>query len=100
MNVKDDKTEIPTLWPAVILPSITDVACSRLRDCRARGIEKARTRKKTGGNWGEGEAASLSLPFPFHSPPRPHFRASYTFASSPLSESLEQAITDVDREDG
>ena len=76
MNVKDDKTEIPTLWPAVILPSITD------------------------GNWGEGEAASLSLPFPFHSPPRPHFRASYTFASSPLYESLEQAITDVDREDG
>ena len=25
MNVKDDKTEIPTLSPAVILPSITDV---------------------------------------------------------------------------
>lgn len=25
VNVKDDKTEIPTLWPAVILPSITDV---------------------------------------------------------------------------
>lgn len=23
MNVKDDKTGIPTLWPAVILPSIT-----------------------------------------------------------------------------
>ena len=51
------------------------VACSRLRDSRARGIEKTRT--KTGGN--------------FFSPPRPHFRAPFTFASSPLSESLEQA---------
>ena len=63
------------------------LACSRLRDSRARGIEKARIiKKKTGGNWGEGEAF-LFLFFP----PRPHFRAPYTFASSPLSESLEQA---------
>ena len=34
---------------------------------------------------------SLSLPFPFV-PARPHFRTPYTFASSPLSESLGQAI--------
>ena len=27
------------------------LACSRLRGSRVRGIEKARTRKKTGGNW-------------------------------------------------
>ena len=76
------------------------IACSRLRDSKARGTEKARTRKKkTGGNWGEGEAAemitgSLSLPFPF-SPPRPHFCAPYTFASSPLFENLEQAKAQV-----
>ena len=76
------------------------IAYSRLRDSRARGILKARTRKKkTGGNRGEGEAAemitgSLSLPFPFF-PLRLQFRAPYTFASSPLSESLEQAKAQV-----
>ena len=37
---------------------------------------------------------SLSLPFPF-SPPRPHFCAPYTFASSPLFENLEQAKAQV-----
>ena len=45
------------------------LACSRLPDSRARGIEKARTRKKKrGGNWGEGEAAEpviISLNDPF-----------------------------------
>ena len=59
------------------------IACSRLRDSRARGIEKART--KTGGNF-------LFLFFA----PRPHFCAPYTFASSPLSESLEQATIGMD----
>jgi len=97
VNVKDDKTEIPTLWPAVILPSITDVACSRLRDSRASRIEKARTRKKR-EETGERGRRRLS-PFLFFLP-RPHFCAPYTFTSSPLSESLEQAIPDVDREDG
>ena len=76
------------------------IAYSRLRDSRARGIDKARTRKKkkreeTGERgrrrkWLQVLYRSLSLPFPFF-PPRFHFRAPYTFASSPLSESLEQA---------
>ena len=40
--------------PAIILRNNTElnIACSMLRDSRARGIEKARTRKKkTGGNF-------------------------------------------------
>ena len=51
-----------------------------LRDSRARGIEKARTRKKkkTGEN------------FSFFTSPAPII-APYTFASSHLSKSLEQA---------
>ena len=55
------------------------LACSRLRDSRARRIEKARRRKINGRKLGRGER----LPFHFF-PPRPHFRAPYTFASSPL----------------
>ena len=35
----------------------SEITCSRLRDSRAHGIEKFRKRKKTGGNWVEGEAA-------------------------------------------
>ena len=68
--------------PAIILRNNTElnIACSMLRDSRARGIEKARTRKKKNGR-------KLFLFYP----PRPHFRAPYTFASSQLSESLEQA---------
>ena len=59
--------------------SSVGIACSRLRDSRAGRIEKARIRKKNG--------RKLFLFFP----PRPHFRTPYTLASSPLSESLEQA---------
>ena len=59
--------------------SSVDIACSRLRDSRAGRIEKARIRKKNGRKL-----------FLFFSP-RPHFRTPYTLASSPLSESLEQA---------
>ena len=45
---------------------------------------------KTGGNWGEqGLWSSLSLHFSFFPPPT--FRVPFTLASSPLSESLEQA---------
>ena len=55
------------------------LACSRLRDSWARGIEKARTRKKNGRKLGRGGR----LPFHFFQP-RPHFRAPYTLASSPL----------------
>ena len=55
-----------------------DIACSRLRE------------NKTGGNCGEqGLWSSLSLHFSFFPPPT--FRVPFTLASSPLSESLEQA---------
>ena len=56
------------------------LACSRLRDSRARGIEKARTRRKTGGNWGEGGGFlfTFSRPAPIFAHPTlssPLFRA-------------------------
>ena len=50
-----------------------DVACSRVRDSRARWIESAKTKIK----WKETG------------------RVPFTFASSQLSESLEQASIDV-----
>ena len=64
----------------------SSLACSRLRDSRASGIEKARTRqKKTGGNF----SLSPALPQIFARPTLS--RLSYSFAPFPLSESLEQA---------
>ena len=62
------------------------VACSTLRDSRARWIEKAEHKNKTGGNWGEKGQFFFFFPAPTN------FRVPFTFASSPLSESLEQAI--------
>ena len=41
---------------------IIALACSRLRDSQARGIEKVQKRKKRGGNWGEGEVRSGNPP--------------------------------------
>ena len=59
------------------------IACSRLIDSRVRWIEKAQNENKTEGNWGE--------------PAPPTFRVPFSFASSPLSESLEQANLLSDR---
>ena len=72
------------------------LACPRLRDSRARGIEKARTRRKTGGNWGEGGGFlfTFSRPAPIFAHPTLS-RLPHSFAPSPLTESLEQAIPTV-----
>ena len=76
---------------AKIYSALSRVACSRLRDSWARGIKKARTRrKKTGGTRGEGEAPHS---FSFFSRPAPIFARPTLPASSPLSESLEQAMS-------
>ena len=45
-------------------------------------VGSARTRKRNGRKLGRVRAAA---------PPTPHFCAPFTYASSPLSESLEQA---------
>ena len=55
---------------------------SRLRDSEVRGIKKARTRKKKEKKKKTGRKL-FSRPLTFRLP--------FTFASSPLSESLEQA---------
>ena len=68
-TVKKQKRELEVHFTPTFLTGFfffRGLVCSRLRDSRARGIEKAWTRKKTGGNWGEFSRA--------------------------LSESLEQAI--------
>ena len=70
----------------------TVLACSRLWDSRVRWIEKACwTQNKNGRKLGRG-GARLSFTFYFlFFPASPTFRVPFTFASSPLSESLEQA---------
>ena len=60
------------------------IACSRFRDSRARGIEKARTTTKKKKKQEETGERGIRVPF--------------TFASSPLSESLEQANFYVNKE--
>ena len=62
------------------------LACSRLLNSRGRWIEKARTRKQNGRKLGRGGASFSLLPIP------PTFRVPFTFASSPLSESLEEEV--------
>jgi len=57
------------------------LACSMIRDSRVREIEKARTRKQNGRKLGR-ERAKITCSY---------FRLPFTRASSPLSESLEQA---------
>ena len=59
-----------------------DIACSRLRDSRVREIEKARTPKKKKKKKKKNRRNFL------FSPPRPAFRAPFTFASSPLFRAL------------
>ena len=54
-------------------------------------LRKREHENKTGGNWGEKGRGSLSLPSFFLFPVPPPFRVPFTFASSPLSESLERA---------
>ena len=76
----------------VRLRVVYNLASSRLRESRARWIEKARTENKTGGNWGEeGLLCPFSNLFPFPAPST--FRVPFTFGISPLSESLEQIQT-------
>ena len=76
----------------VRLRAVYNLASSRLRESRARWIEKARTENKTGGNWGEeGLLYPFSNLFPFPAPST--FRVPFTFGISPLSESLEQIQT-------
>ena len=76
------------------------LACSRLRGSRVQEIEKAREHEnKMGGKLGEeGHVVSLPLsPFlfsattPFSQITRSQFRLPFTYASSPLTKSLEQA---------
>ena len=54
-------------------------------------MRKREHENKTGGNWEE----KGRLPFSFFPAP-PTFRMPFTFASSPQSESLEQAILEAD----
>ena len=53
-------------------------------------LRKSEEESKTGGNWGE-KGRRLSLPSFFLFPAPPTFRVPFSFTSSPLSESLEQA---------
>ena len=62
------------------------LACSRLLDSRGRWIENARTRKQNGRKLGRAGASFSLFPTP------PTFRVPFTFASSPLSESLEEEV--------
>ena len=73
-----------------------DIVCSRLRVVAPAELKKREQENTAEGNWGEqGLWSSLSLHFSFFPPPT--FRVPFTFASSPLSESLEQANINSER---
>ena len=70
-------------WKVILVPGSGIVGSAELRKCEHEN--------KRGGNWGEEGRRSLSLPSFFFFPVPPTFRKPFTFASSSLSESLEQA---------